>query len=252
MFTYTEALAKRLFRSILPVKARRWVSAHLPYGGDYTPPLGYVRFGDLRRIEPIDGNFGFGRGRPIDRYYIENFLERHSADVKGRVLEVGDDTYTRRFGKEKVTASDVLHVSEGNPRATLVGDLAIADHLPSDAFDCIILTQTLHLIYDVRAAIRTLHRILKPGGVLLATFPGISQIDRHDWKNCWYWSFTTFSAERLFSELFHPSDLQIETYGNVLAATAFLYGLADVELEQDELDALDPHYQVVITARAVK
>src|SRR5690606_18275839 len=114
------------------------------------PAVNRVRFGDLRRVEPVSRVFGFDRGLPVDRYYIEAFLARHAGDVRGRVLEVGDDTYTRRFGGEHVTKRDVLHVVEGNPRATFVGDLSDAPGLPSDAFDCIILTQTLHLIYDVR------------------------------------------------------------------------------------------------------
>ena len=64
------------------------------------------------------------------------------------------------------------------PEATIVADLADAAHIPADAFDCIILTQTLHLIFDVRAAVATVRRILAPGGVVLATVPGISQVDR--------------------------------------------------------------------------
>ena len=136
------------------------------------PPVGHVRFGGLRRLTPISRHYGYDRGRPIDRYYIRTFLARRSGDIRARVLEIGDDSYTRQFGSLRVTHSDVLHVSRDNPKATIVGDLASADHIESDAFDCVILTQTLHLIYDVRAALVTLHRILRPGGVLLATFPG--------------------------------------------------------------------------------
>jgi SAM-dependent methyltransferase len=146
----------------------------------------------------------------------------------------------------------VLHVSEGNPHATFVGDLTNADHIPSCSFDCVILTQTLHLIYDVRAALATLYRILKPGGVLLATIPGISQIDHGEWGNSWYWSFTALSAQRLFEEIFPPSGVEIETYGNVLAAVAFLHGLAVKELRQDELDHHDPNYQLLVAVKAVK
>jgi len=88
------------------------------------------------------------------------------------VLEIGEVTYTRRFGGDRVTKSDVLHVVEGNPEATIVGDLTNADNIPSEAFDCVILTQTLHLLYDVKTALANLYRILKPGGILLVTVPG--------------------------------------------------------------------------------
>lgn len=217
-----------------------------------TPAVGAVRFGDLRRLAPISTQFGYDRGRPIDRYYIEGFLARHAGDVRGRVLEVGDDTYTRRFGGDRVAVRDVLHVAEGHPGATFTGDLATADHIPSDTFDCIILTQTLHLIYDVRAALRTLHRILKPGGVLLATVPGITQIDYGEWGDTWFWSFTQRAIRQLAAEIFPDDRIDVACHGNVLAATAFLQGLAVEELRRDELDHLDPHYQLLITLRAVK
>jgi SAM-dependent methyltransferase len=147
---------------------------------------------------------------------------------------------------------DILHVVEGNPAATIVADLAQADHIPSNLFDCIILTQTLHLVYNVDAALQTLCRILKPGGVLLATFPGISQLSIDEWSECWYWSFTLHSACRMFEKVFPAKDLEIQSHGNVLVATAFLHGLAADELDPDELDHSDLQYQTLITVRAVK
>jgi glycosyltransferase involved in cell wall biosynthesis len=214
------------------------------------PRPGRVRWGHLRRLTPVSRRFGYERGLPIDRYYIDRFLASHSGDIRGRVLEVGDRTYTIRFGGERVTRSDVLHVCADNRVATLVGDLTRADHIPGDSFDCILLTQTLHLLYDLRAATATLHRILKPGGVLLATVPGISQLEDGQWARTWYWSFTRLSASRLFSEAF--PDVDVRTWGNVLAATGFLQGLAAEELQDYELDHYDPLYQLVITIRAVK
>ena len=173
-------------------------------------------------------------------------------DPHGDVLEVGDDSYTRRFGKERVTHRDVLHVSDGNPKATIVGDLTSASHIPSDNFDCIVLTQTLHLIYDVRAALRTLYRILKPHGVLLATFPGVSQMVHDRWREYWCWSFTQVSTRRLFEEIFPGTNLTIEVAGNVLVATAFLQGLAAEELLPEELNHLDPDYEFLIMVTAAK
>jgi glycosyltransferase involved in cell wall biosynthesis len=220
--------------------------------GSFLPPKGKVRFGDLRRLRPISYEFGFERGLPIDRYYIESFLASHADDIHGHVLEVGDDSYMCRFGGDRVVHKDILHVAEGNPVATIVADLSQADHIPSNRFDCIILTQTLHLVYDVDAALQTLHRILKPGGVLLSTFPGISQISIDEWSDSWYWAFTLHSARRMFEDVFPAGNLEIQSHGNVLAATAFLQGLAADELDQDELDYADPHYQTLLSVRAVK
>jgi SAM-dependent methyltransferase len=216
------------------------------------PRIGEVDLGDLRRTSPISRKFGVDRGLPIDRYYIEKFLLLNANSVRGRVLEVGEDTYTRRFGSEDVVC-DVLHVSVGTRAATIVADLADAPHIPADHFDAIILTQTLQLIYEPSAAIRTLYRILRPGGALLLTVPGITPVaTRSVWGSTWYWSFTEIAIRRLLMEQFGDSGCQVATHGNVLAAVAFLEGLATHELALSDLDATDADYPVIITARALK
>jgi glycosyltransferase involved in cell wall biosynthesis len=212
-----------------------------------------VRFGSLRRTEPVSRQFGFDRGLPVDRYYIDAFLSTHAVGIHGHVLEIGDDAYSRRFGAKRITLQDVLHVVPGSPGATIIADLAHAPHIPSAEFDCIILTQTLHYIFDVRAAVETLHRILKPGGTVLATLPGISAVcrDQQD-RDSDCWRFTVASARRLFAATFGGSNVEARSYGNVLAAVAFLEGLAAKELRPAELDHHDPDYQVTIAVRAVK
>ncbi|MEQ8791627.1 MAG: hypothetical protein RIC55_35520 [Pirellulaceae bacterium] len=206
----------------------------------------------LERAEPVSRQFGFDRGQPIDRYYIEAFLHQHRSDVAGRVLEIGAPTYTRLLGGRGVQ-SEVLHAVEGNRDATLVGDLASGEGIPADFADCFILTQTLPFIADCRAALASVHRTLRPGGVVLATVPGISQISRYDmdrWGD--YWRFTTRSAEMLFGEVFGAENVEVVSYGNVLAAAAFLYGLASDELPRERLDSRDGDYQLLIGVRAVK
>lgn len=208
---------------------------------------------DLRRTSPVSSVFGLDRGQPIDRYYIEQFLADHASDIRGRVLEIGDDHYTRRFGGDAVTASDVLHAETGNRRANLVGDLTRPEGIPANAFDCIILTQTLNFIYDVDAAVRGVYRALRREGVVLVTVAGLSQISEFDMRR-WgdYWRFTTASVERLFGNVFGAGNVEVRSLGNVLAASAFLYGLAAEELAPHELEVHDPAYQVVIAARAVR
>jgi SAM-dependent methyltransferase len=237
-------------RRTLPLPVRQWLWARRK-GVDDGPPVGQVRFGSLRRVTPLSRAFGYDRGRPVDRYYIERFLSANGSDIHGHVLEIADDAYTRRFGGDRVIKSDVLHVREGQPQATIVADLACADHIPADSFDCVILTQTLQFIYDVPAALRTVRRILRPGGVVLATLPGISS--RYDME-CWgcFWGFTSLSARRLFEAVFPATATRTEAHGNVLAAAALLYGIAAEELEPGELSSFDPDYEVIITVRAVK
>ncbi len=216
------------------------------------PPVGTINFGSLRRVVPFSKQFGFDRGQPIDRYYIDKFLSAHARDIAGRVLEIGDDTYTRRYGGNRVHHVDVLHVHPGNPKATIVDDISKGDNIPSDTFDCLVFLQTLHLIYDFRAALKTIHRILKPGGIVLATFPGISQKSTDEWGEYWQWGFTVASARRLFGEFFPPTSITARSYGNVLTTISFLHGIVTEELTPEELDHADPTYELLLSVRAVK
>lgn len=225
------------------------------------PPVGMVRFGSLRRLTPIDSHFGLSRGTPIDRYYIDKFLRERAGvpdhggtPIRGRVLEIGDTRYLDRFGEpDHIETADVLDLSPKNPRATVVADLADAPQLSSGWYDCVICTQTLLLIYDARAAVRTLQRILRPGGTLLLTVPGIAQICRWEMDDMGdYWRFTTLSVRRLLEEAFDPDDLIVQAYGNVLTASAFLYGIVAEDLRVPELDYCDPNYELLIAALAIK
>jgi Methyltransferase domain len=217
------------------------------------PRVGRVDFGDLRRPKPISAEWGFDRGMPIDRFYIDRFLSSESQVVRGRVLEVGSPELTHRHGGGRVTRSDVLHVADARPPVTIVGNLATGEAIPSNAFDCAIVTQTLQFIYDIHGTVQTLHRMLAPGGIALVTVPGVSRISRYDMDR-WgqYWCLTTSSARKLFEEAFAPANVDVHAYGNVLAATAFLHGVAAEELEPAELLNLDPDFETLIAIRARK
>jgi SAM-dependent methyltransferase len=217
------------------------------------PRTGDIALGDLERVTPVSNNWGFDRGTPVDRIYIEEFIADCREDIRGHVLEVYNDDYTTRFGGDRVTSSDILHDEPGLGRATLVFDLVDSANAPAEMFDCIICTQTLQLIYDVHAALSSLQTMLKPEGVLLLTAPGISATP-HKGMGCYsdYWRFTTASFRTLLEETFQPGDLSIKAYGNVYAATGFLHGLAAEELDRKKLSYLDQDYEMLIAARAIK
>ena len=243
---------KRSVRALLPGPAARWLSRTGRRLSAW-PPVGSVDLGDLRRVAPVSRKFGLDRGTAIDRHYIERFLAAHADAVRGRVLEFGDDAYTRRFGGARVTRSDVLHPVAGNPLATIVADLEHGDPVPEAPFDCIVATQVLPFVYDTRVLVRSLGRMLAPGGVALVTVPGISQISRYDmdrWGD--YWRFTSLSLRRAFEEAFPPDRIAVEAHGNALAAVAFLQGLAAEELTPAELDERDADYELVLTLVATK
>ena len=207
---------------------------------------------NFRRVTPLSLKFGFDRGTPIDRYYIERFLDAHRKSIHGTVLEIADDSYTRKFG-DKVATRDVLRFDKTNHCATIHGDLTKFDTIPVDKFDCFICTQTLNFIYNFQGAIKGIHQVLKPNGVALVTVAGLCQISQYDmdrWGD--YWRFTDLSMTKAFQEIFGEGRFEISTYGNVLSAISLLEGIAAEELSKEELDVNDKVYQVLIAIKAWK
>ena len=207
-------------------------------------------FLDNLQLTPIDDTYGFNRGTPVDRYYIEQFLDSNRNYIKGHVLEVGDRSYTEKYSDGDVERSIVLNVlSAGDSDDTIKGNLETGEGIPDGTIDCFICTQTLQFIYDVEKVVDNIIKVLKKGGVALVTVGGISQIiDYERRKFGHFWNFTDMSLSKAFQA--HPEVESVETkvYGNVKSATAFLYGLSYDELKKEELDYLDDRYQVIIAA----
>jgi hypothetical protein len=220
-----------------------------------TAQRGRVGRHPLDGLTPISDVWGFDRGRPVDRHYIEGFLNSRRQDIRGRVLEVKDSRYARTFGTESVAQVDVLDIDSANQHATLLADLSVADFsIPTDRYDCFILTQTLHLIYDVRTALGNAFRLLMPGGVLLCTIPAVSRVNPEGGglETGDHWRLTAAAVRRLFLEFVDNDSLTVETYGNVRTCAAFLYGLAAEELEAVELAHCDPWFPLIHCIRAVR
>ena len=196
--------------------------------------------------------WGSERGVPIDRHYIHAFLKEHGDDVRGQVLEMLDADLTTAYGGDRVQRSDVLDIDPGNTRATVIADLRVAEQLPEGVYDCFILTQTLHLIDDMPAALKTARRVLKPGGVLLVTLPCASMVATEYGSRGDHWRVTEAGARALFEREFDAADLSIRARGNLLATTAFLHGLCCEDLDPEEFAVDDPAYPLLITVRAQK
>ena len=230
----------------IPVAVRQLFGTSDP---DYPP--GTVRWGGLRRTTPFSRSWGYDRGTPIDRVYIEQFLTTHGADVRGSCLEVLNADYTHRFGGSRVASSDVLDIDTANPLATVFADLDEPDSLPAERFDCIIFTQTLHLVPDMRTAVANIWRALAAGGVLLLTVPAIG---RHDARKGFHhdrWRVTKTGLEWLLASVTDPP-AEVTTYGNVLSCVAFLYGMAAEELRPEELQVFDREFPLIVAARVAK
>jgi SAM-dependent methyltransferase len=208
-----------------------------------------VWLGSLGSTRPVSWSWGYDRGQPVDRWYIDRFLEQHRSDIAGRILEVKDSGYTDRFGHD-VSERAILDIDADNERATHVADLAEADGVPSETFDCFLLTQTLQYIFDVPAALTHAHRILRPGGVLLATLPVTSRLPDPPLTD--YWRFTPQSASRLLDDAFGPGAATVWGRGNVLAQVAFLTGLAAEDVPAAQLEVDDERFPLIVCARAVR
>ncbi len=210
-------------------------------------------FVNLYSVKPISNVFGLDRGTPIDRFYIEDFLNLNAALIKGNVLEIGDSTYSRKYG-ENIEKINVLHYNNTNSEATIVGDLSKPETLPDSEFDAFICTQTLNFIFNVKEAISGCHKVLAENGVFLGTVAGISQISRYDMQR-WgdYWRFTDLSVKKLFEEVFGDGHVEVQVYGNALAATAFIQGISVEEIfDKNKLMSNNPDYQVIICIKAYK
>jgi hypothetical protein len=227
--TYLKPLAQNALRSFSPPK----VLTDLP-------------------TQPISTQFGMDRGTPIDRFYIEQFLEKNAAAIKGRVVEIADNTYTLKYGRG-IEKSEILHVDPSAADATIIADLSNPDSIPANVADAFICTQTLNFIYEVKNAVQGIHKLLKINGKALITVAGLSQISRYDmdrWGD--YWRFTDKSLKRLLAEYFDENDIEITTFGNVHSATMFLQGLSMEEVDRHKIMLNDRDYQMIIGAVVIK
>ena len=204
----------------------------------------------VRRTTPFSYNWGYERGTPADRPLIERFLAENAAAVSGAVLEVQENDYTIRIGGGRVTKSDVFDANPGNPKATVLGDLRAAYHLPDASYDCVILTQTLHLIDDVEAVLRECYRLLKPNGVLLATWPAASRVCLEYGPEADLWRVTPAGARKLFSQAFTPEHVDVFALGNASLSAAFSLGLPSQSLPEATYASSDPFFPVIVAARA--
>jgi SAM-dependent methyltransferase len=241
-------------KRLVPADARRWLRAQrLKIQRRMLPLDGVTDFSVLRTLRPYRKNFGWTRGKCVDRYYVEQFLSQHSRDIRGRSVEIGENQYMARFGGDRISKADVLDYLQ-HPGVTLVADLRSAPGIADDSFDCILCTQTLMYVYDLREAINTLRRTLAPGGVALVTLAGISQLAPASMTGGAedFWRFTAASARALFGEVFGAENVEVQTFGNVLTAVALLHGLVVDELTPEEFAHHDPDYPLIVAVRATK
>ena len=201
--------------------------------------------------EPVSANFGVDRGTPIDRVFIETFFASRARWVHGRVLEVGDDRYARRFGPPDIVA-EILDVDPDNGSATLVADLAVPGALAERRYDCAVVTQVLQYVADPSVAVHSLYDCLVPGGALLVTAPGITRLDPGAGRRLDRWRFTSQGLTDLLRCAFSADAVETMGFGDLPTAIAFLRGSAAEEIGLTVGDTRSSDFPVVVCALAVR
>lgn len=205
------------------------------------------------KLQPVGRTFGYSRGSSISRYYIEKFLGANIHYIKGNILEIGDNQYTQKYGASD-SVSYVFRYGEGqnyydkeNNVNVVYGNLEKEVNVEDVKFDCIILTQVLDMIFDIKNAIKNVKHLLCEGGVILLTVSGITPISRSDMDRYGhYWCFTNKAIETLLNDDWYHSE--VYTYGNAKVACAFIQGMSSEELTKEELDYCDEEFQVMLSA----
>jgi Methyltransferase domain/Glycosyl transferase family 2 len=200
-------------------------------------------------VQPLSCLWGFDRGLPVHRYYLEQFLREFAPDIRGHCLEFQDPSYAPRFGGSAVEKLDILHIDNSNPVATVVADLTQPNNILSNEFDCIVCTHVLHVIVELDKAVSELYRILKPGGVLLVSVPHISMCDPgfHE-----VWRFTPEGLSSIVGKIFGVENITVRAYGNSLTAAGEIRGVVAHEFSKTTLSYDDPRFAVEVCARACK
>jgi len=213
-----------------------------------TRGLPVPRWGNLRRVKPFSAYYGFERGTPVDRYYLDRFLESHRDDISGDVLEIQGSGYTTRYGRG-VRRADTVDIAP-QFSATYTCDLAASEGvIPSDAFDCFLLPNTLSVLRDLEGCLRQALRIVRPGGTILGTAAVLCQLQRDGGD---YWRMSP-EGWRVVAERAWPGcEVSVTSYGNCLTATAAIMGIALEELTPAELDVQDPQFPVLVGLRCRK
>ena len=196
--------------------------------------------------EPVSTFYGYDRGTPVDRIYIEAFLAQHADAITGHAAEIKDDTYIKRYGRG-VTTTTVIDIDPTNPHATLYADLTAPGTLPESAFDALVVTHTLQLLSDPATALANCHSALTPGGTLLLTTPTVGRLSLSS-PEADYWRITPPGLTRLLADW--DGEVTVTGHGNLAACLAMLLGHAAEELTPGTLDRHDPGYPLLACALA--
>lgn len=196
-------------------------------------------------VLPCDRHFGVSRGSPVGRFYVDEFIQKNACYVHGRCLEFGENRY--RFFFSRSDLYEVISIYSG-PGVDYVCDIHAPTSLPIGVYDAVICTQVFEHLREPLLAAAMIHRLLKPGGVLLLTAPFINNIhgDPSD-----YYRYTPEGLRYVLERTGFTIE-ELEFGGNSLVSTGSLLGMVQEDFTRAELMAKDPAYPYNILIRARK
>jgi hypothetical protein len=116
--------------------------------------------------------------------------------------------------------------------------------------DWIVLDRCLQLLPEMALALEEVVGRLKPSTALITLFSGIARPEPGGRGPLW--SVAPYAARRLHEERGELERVEVEQYGNVTLALAWIYRLPADDLTERELAAVDPAYPVLVAVTAAK
>jgi hypothetical protein len=176
---------------------------------------------------------------PVYDVLVRRFLRPRLAAFAGTGLVLGVDAEPGRTDVLPDAADvKVLRATGGFGRA-----LAAAANV-----DWVVLDRCLQRLPELTVTLEEVVGRLKPGAALITLFTGIARAEPGERRPLW--SVAPYAARRLHEERGELERVEVEQYGNVTLALAWLYRLPADDLTERELATVDPAYPVLVGVTA--
>ena len=213
----------------------RWLESLGRRRTQSSSPRSRVELGDFGSRSPsLDQD-----GASVYDALVRRFLRPKLATLSGPGLVLGADAQPQ-WTDARPAASDVkvLRVTGDFER-----DLAAAENV-----DWIVLDRCLQQLPEMALALGEAVGRLKPGAELITLFTGISRAEPGEGRPLW--TVAPHAARRLHEDRRELEGVEVEQFGNVTLALAWLYRLPADDLTERELAAVDPAYPVLVGVTA--
>jgi SAM-dependent methyltransferase len=170
---------------------------------------------------------------------VRRFLRPRLAAFAGRGLVLGVDA--------EPGWTDVLPADADVKVRPVSGGLG-REFAAAENFDWVVLDRCLQRVPEPKVALEEIVARLKPGAALITLVTGIARAEPEGRRPLW--TVAPYAARRLHEERREFERVEVEQYGNVVLALAWLYRLPADDLTEQELATVDPAYPVLVGVTA--